>query len=127
MKELILFGLSIISGLACLQAQSGFSQTLREIENNNTSLIALRQMAEAGKISSHTGVYLQNPEIGFNYLWGTPGEMDATSSVRLVYFPQGMNMLLGFEYDEDVGDGNYVEIRDREGNVLWSATTFLNP
>jgi len=57
-----------------------------------------------------------------------PEVSDATASrIRLVYYPHGVNMLLGFEYSEEVADGDYVEIRDRDMNLLFSATTYQQP
>jgi len=32
----------------------------------------LRKSAEADKIGNRTGIYIQNPEVEFNYLWGNP-------------------------------------------------------
>lgn len=66
----------IIAGLLALAA-GGHSQNPQEkiltgIETNNTTLAALRKSVEAGKISNKTGLYLQNPELAFNYLWGSP-------------------------------------------------------
>jgi len=75
MRKLILYGLSIVLGAGSLLAQNGFSSVLDQIENNNTTLAALRQQSEAGKLSSKTGIFLQNPEVGFNYLWGSPVEI----------------------------------------------------
>lgn len=106
MKALILYGLSIILGIAGLQAQSGFSQTLSEIENNNTSLTAMRQQAEAGKISSRTGVFLQNPEIGFNYLWGTPGEIGNRTDFSVM---QSFDFPSAYKYKSNIADLHIVQ------------------
>lgn len=72
MKTLIYLFILTILVTVSLQAQDGFDQVLAEIDKNNTSLIALKQQAEANKMNSRTGIYLQNPEVGFNYLWGSP-------------------------------------------------------
>ncbi|RLD79212.1 MAG: transporter, partial [Bacteroidetes bacterium] len=53
-----------------MHAQQGFAPILDEIEKNSTSLQALKKHAEAEQLSSRTGIFLQNPEVGFNYLWG---------------------------------------------------------
>ncbi|MBK6964392.1 MAG: hypothetical protein IPH20_10765 [Bacteroidales bacterium] len=45
---------------------------MSNIERNNTTLSALRKSVEAEKLGNRTGIYLQNPEAGFNYLWGVP-------------------------------------------------------
>jgi outer membrane protein TolC len=47
---------------------------LKAVEENNTTLKALRETAGAQKLENRTGIYLSSPEAGFNYLWGRPGE-----------------------------------------------------
>ncbi len=55
---------------------SGFSQTLdsliRMVEKYNPSLIALSNWIEAERVKSRTGIFPDNPEINFSYLWGRP-------------------------------------------------------
>jgi len=53
-----------------LLAQNTIDSVLVEIEKNNTTLSALQKRAEADKLGNKTGIYLTNPEIEFNYLWG---------------------------------------------------------
>ena len=53
-------------------AQSGYDAVLQQIETNSTSLSALRNQVEAQKLGNHTGIYPANPEVEFNYLWGSP-------------------------------------------------------
>lgn len=53
-----------------LLAQNTIDSVLVEIEKNNTTLSALQKRAEAGKFGNKTGIFLQNPEVEFNYLWG---------------------------------------------------------
>ncbi len=55
-----------------LLAQNSVESVMSQIEKNNTTLSALRKSVEAEKIGNKTGIYLQNPEITFNYLWGNP-------------------------------------------------------
>lgn len=72
MKYIIL---AIISLLACnssLFAQYTVDSVLVEIEKNNTTLSALQKRAEADKLGNKTEIYLTNPEVEFNYLWGNP-------------------------------------------------------
>jgi outer membrane protein TolC len=53
-------------------AQSSIENILQEVENNNTTLSALRLKVDADKLGNKTEIYLQNPEVEFNYLWGNP-------------------------------------------------------
>jgi outer membrane protein TolC len=53
-------------------AQDAIDKVVKEVESNNLSLAALRKSVEAQKIGNRTGIFLQNPEVAFNYLWGNP-------------------------------------------------------
>ena len=53
-------------------AQDNIGRILREIEQNNTEIAALAKEAEAEKAENHSGLALENPEIEFGYLWGSP-------------------------------------------------------
>lgn len=56
---------------------------LREVEQNNTTLKALRQSADAQKIENLTGIMLEDPEIGFSYLWGGPAAIGNRQDVSV--------------------------------------------
>ena len=45
---------------------------IREIESNNTTLSVLRSRIEAGKLSNMTVIFLSDPQVTLNYLWGNP-------------------------------------------------------
>ncbi len=71
MKRIIL--IILVSAFSVqLFAQNNVDQVLTEVEKNNTTLVALRKSVDAEKIGNKTGIYLQNPEVEFNYLWGSP-------------------------------------------------------
>jgi outer membrane protein TolC len=70
MKRLLLIG--YIGCVTSVAAQPSF---LEQIEQNNTLLSALRQQADADKTGNKTGIYLENPEVEFGYLWGNNAEM----------------------------------------------------
>ena len=67
----ILFAITVFP----IMAQNELETVLKEIETNSTSLAALRQQMEADKSSNRTGIYLPNPEVEFNYLWGSPSSI----------------------------------------------------
>jgi cobalt-zinc-cadmium efflux system outer membrane protein len=71
MKRIILI-ISISAFTFPLFAQNAIEQVLTELEKNNTTLTALRKSVDAEKLGNKTGIYLQNPEVEFNYLWGNP-------------------------------------------------------
>ena len=53
-----------------LLAQSSMDQILHTIEQNNTTLKALRETADAEKLENKSGITLPDPELGFNYQIG---------------------------------------------------------
>ena len=71
MKKLVFF-LIIIAWTSVIFAQS---DVLGEIERNNTVLSALRHQTEADKTENKTGIYPDNPEVEFHYLWGNSAEL----------------------------------------------------
>lgn len=82
----IILGLIIPFGLSAQNIES----VLSEIENNNTALRAYKDLNEAQKLENKTGIYPENPELGFNYLWGNPstiGERKDFSVTQSFDFP----------------------------------------
>ena len=74
MKTIIISILALFGSIS-LYAQNNINSVLTSIEENNTTLKALRETAESQKLENRTGIYLSNPEVGFNYLWGNPVDM----------------------------------------------------
>ncbi len=71
MKTLII---AFMATLAALPVAAQNRQALLDsIEKNNTTLAALRQKAVAGKAENRTGLSLEDPNVDFAYLWGSPG------------------------------------------------------
>ncbi|MDR1332741.1 MAG: TolC family protein [Tannerella sp.] len=66
-----------------LAAQNGIDGVLSSVEDNNTTLKALRESMEAQKLENRTGIFLDSPEVGFNYLWGTPGSIGNRTDVSV--------------------------------------------
>lgn len=66
--------LILISALSAVtvQAQSRYDKMLEQVEANSIRLRALSEQMEAQKLASCTGIFLTNPEVEFNYLWGNP-------------------------------------------------------
>ena len=72
MKYIIIALISIMTLYSSLFSQNVIDNVLIEIEKNNTTLSALKLRVEADKVGNKTGIYIQNPEFEFNYLWGNP-------------------------------------------------------
>jgi cobalt-zinc-cadmium efflux system outer membrane protein len=88
MKHLILLATGLVFSFNLFAQPIG--NILSEIEKNNTTLSALRKNIDAEEIGNRTGIYLQNPEAGFNYLWGNPstiGNRTDFSVKQSFYFP----------------------------------------
>lgn len=66
-----------------LYAGTGVADVLAEIERNNTTLKALREDAGARKLENKTGIMLDDPEIGFNYLWGSPSVIGTRKDISV--------------------------------------------
>jgi outer membrane protein TolC len=60
----------ILSSTLTLSAQN--AAVIQQIEANNTTLKALRAATDEQKLENQTGLWLSNPELAFNYLWGSP-------------------------------------------------------
>jgi outer membrane protein TolC len=101
MKTLIVYGVSMVLSISFLMAQGDFSPVLEEIEKNNTTLEALRQRAEAGKLNSRTGIFLQNPEVGFNYLWGSPNAIGNRTDFNIM---QSFDFPSAYKYKANIAD-----------------------
>ncbi len=116
-----------------LSAQITVDSVLSAIEKNNTSLSAMRKRTEAEKFKNQTGIYLQNPEIGFNYLWGNPTTMGNRTDINIKQsfdFPTAYgfrrqiadyrNLQAGFEYQQQRKDILY------EARLLCTGIIYAN-
>ncbi|KAA6346871.1 hypothetical protein EZS27_005637 [termite gut metagenome] len=81
MKTLLCIWVVLLSGT--LFAQNNIETILVSIENNNITLKALREEAEAKKFGNKAGIYLANPEIEYNYLWGSPDVIGNRTDVSI--------------------------------------------
>lgn len=72
MRNILIIAISILAFNFSLYAQNKIDSVLIEIEKNNTTLEAMRKRSDADKLKNKTGIYIQNPEVEFNYMWGNP-------------------------------------------------------
>lgn len=56
-------------------AQTVYERILQDIDQNNTSLRTLNTQIDALKVQNLTGIYLNNPEVAYSYLWGKPSDL----------------------------------------------------
>ena len=64
-------------------AQNGYNAVLQQVETNSTTLSALRKQTEAQQLGNRTGIYLANPEVEFNYLWGNPATIGNRTDISV--------------------------------------------
>mgnify|MGYP001765168655 CR=1 FL=1 len=83
MKKIIIVIIALFSGSIYLQAQSGTDKIMVAVEQNNTTLKALKAHFDAEKQGTRTGIFLQNPEVEFNYLWGSPAAIGNRTDISV--------------------------------------------
>lgn len=95
----ILF-LFILSGH--IDAQNGIEVMLQNIEANNTTLKAYREKADADKIGNKTGINMENPEVEFGYLWGSPADEGKRVDLSVT---QSFDFPTAYRYKSQLSDG----------------------
>ena len=105
-----------------LSAQITVDSVLSAIEKNNTSLSAMRKRVDADKIGNQTGIYLQNPEAGFNYLWGTPSAMGNRTDINI---RQSFDFPTAYGFRRQIADSRNLqsdlEYQQQFKDILYSA------
>nr|WP_319509589.1 TolC family protein [uncultured Draconibacterium sp.] len=101
MKQLIFIIISILAISQFAKAQNSIDALLTEIENNNTTLSALRKTIDAEKIGNKTGIQLQNPEVEFHYLWGDPSAIGNRTDISV---QQSFDFPSAYAYRNQIAD-----------------------
>ena len=100
-------------------AQDRYTAVLQRIETNNTTLAALREQTEAQKIENRTGIYISNPEVEFNYLWGNPTAIGRRILCNFKFRPRKIGRpnshIAGVGDDEFVGGGEVLHAQGKGG------------
>lgn len=79
----------IISGILVLftalsaSGQDLYAPVLKQIEQNSTTLEALKEQMEAQKLGNKTGLTPTNPEVEFGYLWGNPATIGNRKDINV--------------------------------------------
>jgi len=100
MKKIIIAIISVVVFGSSLLAQNQIESVLSEIEKNNTMLSALQKRAEAERVGNKTGIYLQNPEVEFNYLWGN----DITGNRTDFSATQSFDFPTAYKFKKEISD-----------------------
>lgn len=83
MKRIIFFTLLSFFCFFSTFAQTSVEDILRLVDQNNTALKAAADKTEAAKQEAMMETSLDDPEIGFDYLWGKPGMIGKRKDVNV--------------------------------------------
>lgn len=86
---------------AGVQAQTSVEQVLSQVQQNNTTLRALKQRADAIIIGNKTELFLPNPEVGFNYLFGNPADIGKRMDISVT---QGFDFPTVYSRKNDISN-----------------------
>ncbi len=100
MKRAIIFNLLLVMVFS-LRAQNNLDSVLSEIERNNTTLAALKKSAEAETLGNKTGIFIPNPEVEFNYLWGSPGSIGNRTDFSI---KQSLDFPTAYRFKNQISD-----------------------
>ena len=121
----------IITGWLILFSQiisaQNIKNVLAEIEQNNTTLAAYKTLNEAEKLQNKTGIFLENPEIGFNYLWGDPaaiGKRHDFSISQSFDFPTSYGIKKKIASEKNILSDMELELQRK--SILYRAKTICN-
>ena len=122
MNTYIKTGIVLLFLPVSLFAQNNVDKVLSQIENNNTTLSALRKSADAQKVGNKTGIFLKNPEVEFNYLWGTPSAIGNRTDFSI---KQSFDFPTAYGYKNQMSDikneQTELEYRKQQKTVLLQA------
>lgn len=107
MRALIIILCILTTGYRSVSAQGIVDRIVSEVEKNNTGLAALRSKADAQKLGNSTGIYLKNPEIGFNYMWGSPSMVGKRIDMS---FDQAFDFPTAYRYRGQIAAGRNEQV-----------------
>lgn len=83
MKKILLTAAFGLFGLASW-ADNQIDQVLKSVEQNNTTLRAALQTSQAESLKAMSGIFMENPEFEFSYMWGAEsGRIDVALTQNL--------------------------------------------
>ena len=101
----------ILISFFILTVQALFPQNIEkiisEVEENNTTLIALRKNADAERIGNKTGLFPGNPEFEFNYLWGSPEDIGKRNDISLM---QSFDFPSAYAYRSQISEYRNIQV-----------------
>jgi outer membrane protein TolC len=105
-----------------LYGQASVDSLLAAIENNNTGIIALRKKVEADMVGNRTGIFPSDPEVGFNYLYGSPSDIGDRTDISII---QSFDFPTAYIYRSRIADTRNLqaelEYQDQLRTLLYNA------
>ena len=110
-----------------------FDSFLQNVEQNNPRLNALQKWLEAEETKAKTGIYPDNPEVSYNYLWGNPGaignqqELEISQSFKLPWYYTSKSAVqkLNFQQKQALAEKERREIL-HSARTAWFNLVWLN-
>lgn len=81
MKSIIVLAITFISHLTFGQSLESYLQT---VERKNARLITLQKWLDAEEIKAKTGIYPDNPEISYSYLFGNSAAIGDQEEIEII-------------------------------------------
>jgi outer membrane protein TolC len=122
MKKKIFFWMITLLFPVTMIGQHEIDSVLAQIVKNNTTLSALQKNTEAEKIGNKTGIYLKNPEVGFNYVWSDPATPGNRTDINI---RQSFDFPTAYGYRRQIADHRDaqadLDYLDQRRNILLEA------
>lgn len=122
MNKYLIIGIILFTLTFELSAQKSVDDALIQIEKNNTTLSALRKSTDAQKVGNKIGVFLQNPEVEFNYLWGNPSSIGNRTDISI---RQSFDFPTAYQFKNQISDikneQTELEYRKKQKELLLQA------
>lgn len=83
MRKTIITSFIVLFVASSVFGQDLYTPVLKQIEENSTTLEALKEQMEAQKLGNKTGLTPSNPEVEFGYLWGSPSAIGNRKDIKV--------------------------------------------
>lgn len=82
-RNAALSAIALVSMTFVSEAQNSAEVVLASVEKNNPELLALRKRTESEKYGFKAERMVEGPEVGFDYLWGSPADIGTRKDISV--------------------------------------------
>lgn len=82
-RNAALSAIAFVSMIFVSRAQNSAEVVLASVEKNNPELLALRKRTESEKYGFKAERMVEGPEVGFDYLWGSPADIGTRKDISV--------------------------------------------